>query len=102
MSVKEENVRIARQSIEAFNAGDISKVEEVIGSEYYNHESQADPRSAKLRGPDEFIDTVKSLRNAFIMRSTRLIQPFTQRKRPIERGNYRGCSENIEHTNYRK
>ena len=28
-------------------------------------------------------------------------QPFTQRKRPIDIGNYRGCSENIEHTEKR-
>jgi hypothetical protein len=30
VSVKEENVRIARQAIEAFNTGDISKVHELI------------------------------------------------------------------------
>jgi hypothetical protein len=38
VSVKEENVRIARQSIEAFNTGDISKVHKFIGPEYFNHE----------------------------------------------------------------
>jgi nogalonic acid methyl ester cyclase / aklanonic acid methyl ester cyclase len=60
-----ENVRIARQAIEVFNTGDMSRVHELVGPEYFNQESQADPRREKLRGPDEFIDTVKSLRNAF-------------------------------------
>ena len=63
--VEEQNVRIARRAIEAFNTGDISKVHEFVGPEYFNHESQADPRRAKLRGPDEFIDTVKNLQSAF-------------------------------------
>lgn len=52
-----ENVRIARQAIEVFNTGDVSRVHELVGPEYFNQESQADPRTEKLRGPDEFIDT---------------------------------------------
>jgi steroid delta-isomerase-like uncharacterized protein len=63
--VEEQNVRIARRAIEAFNTGDVSKVSEFVGPEYFNHESQADPRRAKMRGPEEFIDTIKNLRSAF-------------------------------------
>jgi predicted ester cyclase len=63
--VEEQNTRIARRVFEAFNTGDVSRVNEFVGPEYFNHESQADPRRAKLRGPDEVIDTIKNLRSAF-------------------------------------
>lgn len=65
MSAEEQNVRIVRWIFEAANTGDVTKVNEFIGPEYFNHESQADPRRAKLRGPEEFIDTIKNLRSAF-------------------------------------
>src|SRR5687768_6746535 len=61
----EQNVRLARLMIEAFNTGDVSKVGEFVGPEYFNHESQADPRRANLRGPEEVIDTIKNMRSAF-------------------------------------
>jgi nogalonic acid methyl ester cyclase / aklanonic acid methyl ester cyclase len=63
--IEEENVRTVRRAIEALNTGDVSKVNEFISPEYFNHESQASPERAKLRGPDEFKDTVKNLRGAF-------------------------------------
>ncbi|MEM3094129.1 MAG: ester cyclase [Nitrososphaera sp.] len=63
--IEKQNIRIARRVFEAFNTGDVSKVSEFIGPEYFNHESQADPRRGKLRGPDEVIDTIKNLRGAF-------------------------------------
>jgi predicted ester cyclase len=62
---EESNIRVVRQAFEAFNSGDISKVHEFISPEYFNHESQMDPVRSKLRGPEEFIDTVKNLRSAF-------------------------------------
>jgi steroid delta-isomerase-like uncharacterized protein len=63
--VEEGNIRIARQAIEAFNTGDTSRVHEFIAQDYFNHESQASPERAKLRGPDEVIDTIRKLRSAF-------------------------------------
>jgi uncharacterized protein (TIGR02246 family) len=59
------NVRVVREALEAINSGDISKVQEFISPQYFNHESQIDPVRSKLRGPEEFIDTVKNLRSAF-------------------------------------
>jgi steroid delta-isomerase-like uncharacterized protein len=62
---EEVNINIVRQVFEAFNTGDVSKVNEFISPQYFNHESQMDPVRSKLRGPEEFIDTVRNLRNAF-------------------------------------
>jgi predicted ester cyclase len=61
----EENLRVVRQAFEASNTGDTSRVHEFISPHYFNHESQVDPVRAKLRGPEEFIDTVRALRSAF-------------------------------------
>jgi predicted ester cyclase len=63
--MEEKNIKIVRRSIESLNTGDVSKVSEFIHPNYFNHESQASPERAKLRGPEEFIDTVKKLRAAF-------------------------------------
>jgi steroid delta-isomerase-like uncharacterized protein len=63
--IEEKNIKIVRRSIEALNTGDVSSVSEFIHPNYFNHESQASPERAKLRGPEEFIDTVKKLRAAF-------------------------------------
>ena len=62
---EEKNIKIVRRSIESLNTGDVTKVSEFIHPNYFNHESQASPERAKLRGPEEFIDTVKKLRAAF-------------------------------------
>jgi len=62
---EEKNIKIVRRSIEALNIGDVTKVSESIHTNYFNHESQASPERAKLRGPEEFTDTVKKLRAAF-------------------------------------
>ena len=64
-TIEEENVRIVRQVFEAFNSGDVNRVHEFISPQYFNHESQIDPSRSKLRGPEEFIDTVRNLRSAF-------------------------------------
>ncbi|UVS69722.1 ester cyclase [Nitrososphaera viennensis] len=61
----ERNVEIVRRSIQALNTGDVTKASEFMHPNYFNHESQASPERAKLRGPEEFIDTVRKLRAAF-------------------------------------
>ncbi|MDQ4022272.1 MAG: SgcJ/EcaC family oxidoreductase [Thermoproteota archaeon] len=61
----ENNINTIGRVLEALNTGDVSKVHEFISPEYFNHESQVDPVRSKLRGPEEFIDTVKNLRSAF-------------------------------------
>ena len=61
----ESNINKARQVIEAFNTGNISNVSEFISPLYFNRESQVDPVRGELRGPEEFIDTVKNIRTAF-------------------------------------
>jgi steroid delta-isomerase-like uncharacterized protein len=62
---EKKNIQTIRQLREAVNTGDVSRVHEFISPQYFNHESQVDPVRSKLRGPDEFIDTVRNLRNAF-------------------------------------
>ena len=59
------NIRIVGEVFNTFNTGDITRVSEFIGPQYFNHESQIDPVRSKLRGPEEFIDTVRNLRSAF-------------------------------------
>lgn len=59
------NISKVRQVFEAFNTGNTSKVNEFISPQYFNHESQVDPIRSRLRGPEEFIDTVRALRSAF-------------------------------------
>jgi uncharacterized protein (TIGR02246 family) len=59
------NIRVVRKVLEALNSGDTSNIQEFISPQYFNHESQMDPIRSKLRGPEEFIDTVKNLRGAF-------------------------------------
>lgn len=61
----DENIRIVRRALEAINTGDTGRIHEVISPQYFNHESQVDPVRSKLRGPEEFIDTVRALRSAF-------------------------------------
>jgi hypothetical protein len=67
-------IRVVRNVFEALNSGDVSRVHEFISPQYFNHESQMDPVRSKLRGPEEFIDTVQNPRSAlliFIMKSKR-------------------------------
>jgi predicted ester cyclase len=62
-----ENIKTVRRAIEAFNTGDTSNVYDFVSSDYVNRESQKskDSYRSKLRGPEEFIDTIKNLRSAF-------------------------------------
>jgi hypothetical protein len=64
-TTEQNNTKLARQVIEAFNTRDVSNVSQFISPQYFNHESQVDPVRGQLRGPEEFIDTVKNLRLAF-------------------------------------
>ena len=64
-ATEENNIKLARQVIEAFNTGDVSNVSQFISPQYFNHESQVDPVRGQLRGPEEFIDTIKNNRIAF-------------------------------------
>jgi steroid delta-isomerase-like uncharacterized protein len=66
MSIQ-ENIKAVRHAIEAFNTGDTNKVHEFISADYVNRESQSakDSYRSKLRGPEEFVDTIKNLRSAF-------------------------------------
>ena len=59
----QENIKIVRRAMEAFNTGDTTNVHEFISSEYLNRESQKakDSYRSQLRGPEEFIDTIKNL-----------------------------------------
>jgi predicted ester cyclase len=61
----DENIKIVRRALEAINTGDTGRIHEVRSPQYFNHESQVDPVRSKLRGPEEFIDTVRALRSAF-------------------------------------
>ena len=64
-TTNKNNIDKARQVIEAFNTGNVSNVSAFINPQYFNHESQMDPVRRNLRGPEEFIDTIKNLRTAF-------------------------------------
>jgi hypothetical protein len=64
-TTEQNNTKLARQVIEAFNTRDVFNVSQFISPQYFNHESQVDPVRGQLRGPEEFIDTVKNLRLAF-------------------------------------
>jgi len=80
--LEEKNIKIARLAKQAFNTGDISKVHEFVSPGYINRVSRGFGGTddtpnipdqfkdiikfrASLKGQDEFIDTVKSLRDAF-------------------------------------
>lgn len=63
-STQEHNFRLVKYAIDALNTGDTSRVPEFISPTYFNHESQMDPVRSKMRGPQEFIDTVVNLRKA--------------------------------------
>ena len=66
MSIQ-ENIKVVRRAIEAFNTGDTSKIHEFISADYINRESQSAKESyrSKLIGSEEFVDTIKNLRSAF-------------------------------------
>jgi hypothetical protein len=70
-----ENIKIVRRAIEAFNTGNTSDVHLFIGPDYIDRESQShkDSYRSKLKGPEEFVDTIKNLRSAF---QEQIVFPF--------------------------
>jgi predicted ester cyclase len=60
-----DNIQLVRYAINALNTGDTTNVSEFISPTYFNHESQMDSVRSKMRGPQEFIDTVVNIRKAF-------------------------------------
>lgn len=64
-STEQGNINTVRQFAEAFNTGNINNVSDFLSPRYFNHESQVDPVRGQLRGPEEFIDTIRNLRIAF-------------------------------------
>ena len=60
-----ENIQLVKNVIDIIKSGDTTIVSDFIGPTYYNHESQMDPVRSKMRGPEEFSDTVANLRKAF-------------------------------------
>jgi len=58
MVLLEDNIRLVGNVIDALNTGDTSRVSDFVSPNYFNHESQIDPVRSKMRGPQEFIDTV--------------------------------------------
>ena len=65
MSLAEYNIELVRNVIEVLNTGNTTSVSDFISPKYFNHESQMDPVRSKMRGPQEFIDTVVNIRKAF-------------------------------------
>jgi predicted ester cyclase len=59
-----DNIQVIKSVIDTINTGDTENVSDFIGPTYYNHESQMDSVRSKMRGPEEFIDTVRNLRKA--------------------------------------
>jgi len=64
-ATEENNIKLARQVIEAFNTRDARNVSQFISPQYFHHESQVDPVRGQNRGPEEFIDTIKNNRIAY-------------------------------------
>jgi hypothetical protein len=63
-----DNIQFVRNVIDVINSGDTTNVSDFIdfiGPTYYNHESQMDPVRSKMRGPEEFSDTVTNLLKPF-------------------------------------
>ena len=60
MSV-EENIKIVRRAIEAFNTGNTSNADQFISPDYVNRESQShkDSYRSKLKETEEFTDTIR-------------------------------------------
>jgi len=83
MTLEEYNVELVRNVIDALNTGDTTSVSDFISPKYLNHESQMDPVRSKMRGPEEFIDTVVNIRNAFSDLQYELIDCVASNERVI-------------------
>ena len=90
MTLLGDNIRLVRNVIDALNTGDTSKVSDFISPNYFNHESQMDPVRSKMRGPQEFIDTVDNIRKAFSDLKYELTDSITSNEKVISIVSVRG------------
>lgn len=90
MTPVEDNIRQVRKVIDALNTGDTSRVSDFIGPKYFNHESQMDPVRSKMRGPQEFVDTVNNIRKAFSDLQYELIDNVASNEKVISIVSVRG------------
>ena len=89
-STKEDSIRFVKYVIDALNTGDTSRVSEFISPIYFNHESQMDPVRAKMRGPQEFIDTVVNLRKAISDIHYELVESIASNEKVVSIVSVRG------------
>jgi predicted ester cyclase len=80
---EEDNIQLVRDAINALNTGDTTNVSEFISPKYFNHESQMDPVRSKMRGPQEFIDTVVNIRKAFSDLDYELLESVASNKKVV-------------------
>ena len=90
MTLVEDNIQLVRNVIDVLNSGDTSGVSDFISPNYFNHESQMDPVRSKMRGPQEFIDTVANIRKAFSDLQYELIDSVASNERVISIVSVRG------------
>ena len=90
MTLVEDNIQLVRNVIDVLNSGDTSRVSDFISPNYFNHESQMDPVRSKMRGPQEFIDTVANIRKAFSDLQYELIDSVASNERVISVVSVRG------------
>lgn len=88
----EENIKIVRLAIEAFNTGNTSDVHLFIGPDYIDRESQShkDSYCSKHKGPEEFVDTIKNLSSAFQDLHYEELEIFSQGNKVVFVGNVTG------------
>ena len=79
-----DNIQFVRNVIDVINSGDTTNVSDFIGPTYYNHESQMDRVRSKMRGPEEFSDTVINLRKAFSDLHYELVDSVSSNKKVIQ------------------
>lgn len=87
---REDNIRFVKYVIDALNTGDTSRVSEFISPIYFNHESQMDPVRSKMRGPQEFIDTVVNLRKAISDIHYELVESIASNEKVVSIVSVRG------------
>ena len=90
MTLVDDNIQLVRNAIDVLNSGDTSRVSDFISPNYFNHESQMDPVRSKMRGPQEFIDTVANIRKAFSDLQYELMDSVASNKRVISVVSVRG------------
>jgi nogalonic acid methyl ester cyclase/aklanonic acid methyl ester cyclase len=82
-NTRNDNIQLVKNVIDVINSGDTTNVSDFIGPTYYNHESQMDPVRSKMRGPEEFSDTVANLRKAFSDLRYELVDSVSSNKKVI-------------------